>query len=159
MIKRFLLAGILAGSALAQVQNFKPVTKEMLENPSPDDWLMFSRTYDAQRFSPLKEITRQNVAKLRMVWTRGLGPGDTETIPLVHDGVMYTIAPGTQSCRRSMQPPAIFSGSTNAKSSRQPGTGRATPKALAIYQDLHPLHRARRGRWPRCTHRRAAVGR
>ncbi len=75
MIKRYLLiTGIAALSALAQVQNFKPVTKEMLENPSPNDWLMFSRTYDAQRFSPLKEINKQNVGKLRMVWTRGLGP-------------------------------------------------------------------------------------
>ena len=30
----------------------KPLTQQMLEQPSPDDWLMFSRTYDAQRFSP-----------------------------------------------------------------------------------------------------------
>ena len=49
----------------AQVGKFVPVTTEMLVNPSPDDWLMYSRTYDAQRFSPLKQITRQNVAQLR----------------------------------------------------------------------------------------------
>jgi len=66
----------------------------MLENPSPDDWLMFSRTYDAQRFSPLKQITKQNVGQLRMVWTRGIGAGQTETIPIVHNGVMYVVNPG-----------------------------------------------------------------
>ena len=60
------LAGItgIAVCALiaAQAQDkFVPVTQKMLENPSPDDWLMYSRTYDAQRFSPLKQITRANV--------------------------------------------------------------------------------------------------
>ena len=81
-------------SASAQVQNYVPVTQEMLLNPSPDDWLMYSRTYDAQRYSPLKEINRANVGQLRMAWTRGLGPGTTETIPIVHKGVMYVVEPG-----------------------------------------------------------------
>jgi alcohol dehydrogenase (cytochrome c) len=80
--------------AFAQVQGFVPVTQQMLENPSPDDWLMYSRTYDAQRFSPLKQINKQNVSQLRMTWTRGIGAGQTETIPLVHNGVMYVVAPG-----------------------------------------------------------------
>jgi alcohol dehydrogenase (cytochrome c) len=47
--------------AQAQVPNYKPVTQEMLTNPSPNDWLMFSRTYDAQRYSPLNQINKQNV--------------------------------------------------------------------------------------------------
>ena len=58
-------------SGAAAQQSFTPVTKEMLANPSPDDWLMYSRTYDAQRFSPLKQITRQNVAQLRRVFKKG----------------------------------------------------------------------------------------
>jgi alcohol dehydrogenase (cytochrome c) len=65
-----------------------------LENPKPEDWLMYSRTYDAQRFSPLKQINRQNVGQLRIAWTRGFGAGTTETIPVVHDGVIYVAAPG-----------------------------------------------------------------
>src|SRR5262245_54026711 len=83
-----------AALASAQVQNFAPVTPQMLENPSPNDWLMFSRTYDAQRYSPLNQITASNVQNLRMTWTRGLGAGQTETVPLIHDGVMYVISPG-----------------------------------------------------------------
>ena len=46
---------VAAGSAaLAQQQArpYRPITQEMLLNPSPDDWLMFSRTYDAQRYQP-----------------------------------------------------------------------------------------------------------
>src|ERR1700758_1924212 len=78
----------------AQTAAFVPVTSEMLANPSPDDWLMFSRTYDAQRFSPLKQITRQNVTQLHLAWERGMGAGQTETIPIVHNGVMYVVNPG-----------------------------------------------------------------
>jgi alcohol dehydrogenase (cytochrome c) len=95
MLNRLLLLSwIAAATVFAQVQGYVPVTQQMLENPSPDDWLMYSRTYDAQRYSPLKQITRQNVGQLRMVWTRGIGAGTTETIPLVHKGVMYMVAPG-----------------------------------------------------------------
>lgn len=94
MLKALLLASALALAALAQVQNYKPVTDEMLLKPSPDDWLMYSRTYDAQRYSPLKQITRQNVGRLRMAWSRGFGPGTSETIPIVHNGVMYVVTPG-----------------------------------------------------------------
>jgi glucose dehydrogenase len=55
------------------------VAATALENPSPNDWLMFSRTYDAQRFSPLEQINRQNVTQLRLAWERGMGPGQTES--------------------------------------------------------------------------------
>jgi PQQ-dependent dehydrogenase (methanol/ethanol family) len=93
---RITLVGLFAALTplVAQVQNYKPVTKEMLEHPSPDDWLMYSRTYDAQRFSPLKQITTGNIGKLRMAWSRGMGTGTTETIPLVYNGVMYVVTPG-----------------------------------------------------------------
>src|SRR5438552_11032138 len=98
MYKALLLLGsILLGvitPALAQVKNFTPVTKEMLLNPSPEDWLMFSRTYDAQRFSPLNQVNKQNVGQLTLAWSRGLGQGITETIPTVYKGVMYLNVPG-----------------------------------------------------------------
>src|ERR1700760_20124 len=90
----FLCSSLFVGPLLiGQVQRYVPVTQQMLENPSPDDWLMYSRTYDAQRFSPLKQITKQNVGQLKMIWTRGIGAGQTETIPIIHNGVMYIIEP------------------------------------------------------------------
>ena len=73
---------------------FVPVTQAMLENPDPADWLMFSRTYDAQRFSPLDQINTDNVAGLGLAWARNLPAGNTETVPIVYAGVMYLIAPG-----------------------------------------------------------------
>ena len=78
----------------SQINNFTPVTKEMLAHPSPDDWLMFSRTYDNQRYSPLDQINRENASQLRTAWVRGLGPGVHENIPIVYRGVMYVLSPG-----------------------------------------------------------------
>jgi alcohol dehydrogenase (cytochrome c) len=77
-----------------EVQNYKPVTTDMLLHPDPSDWLMYSRTYDAWRYSPLKQINKKNVSQLRMAWALGLPAGTTETIPIEHDGVIYTIMPG-----------------------------------------------------------------
>ncbi len=66
----------------------------MLLEPDPADWLMLSRTYDYQRFSPLDQINRDNVRHLRLVWARGMeGPGRHENIPIVHQGVMYVANP------------------------------------------------------------------
>ncbi len=78
----------------APAENFVPVTDAMLENPNPADWLMVSRTYDEQRFSPLNQINRNNVAQLRMAWARGLPGGTQESTPIVYRGVMYLFAPG-----------------------------------------------------------------
>ncbi|MBI3941317.1 MAG: PQQ-binding-like beta-propeller repeat protein [Acidobacteria bacterium] len=78
----------------AQVKDFQPVTQAMLLQPDPADWLMLSRTYDYQRFSPLNQIRRDNVGRLRMVWARGMGRGRHENTPLVHRGVMYVANPG-----------------------------------------------------------------
>jgi PQQ-dependent dehydrogenase (methanol/ethanol family) len=95
VVKLVAIAAVLSVPMLgAQVKDFKPVTHEMLVSPSPNDWLMFSRTYDAQRFSPLKQITKQNVGQLKEVFKKELGNGPHESIPLVYNGVMYLQLPG-----------------------------------------------------------------
>src|SRR5687768_6488958 len=87
-------AGLAIPAALAQTHAFVPVTKAVLANPDPADWLHISRTYDQHRFSPLKQINKGNVAGLRMAWSRGLPAGTQESTPVVYRGVMYVIAPG-----------------------------------------------------------------
>lgn len=86
--------GMPALEAFSQVKNFAPVTDQVLLNPSPDDWILPSRTYDWQRYSPLSQVTRQNVGQLRMAWARGMAPGAHESIPVVYRGVMYVPIPG-----------------------------------------------------------------
>src|SRR5215470_14189958 len=66
-----------------------PVTDAMLQNPDPNEWLMWRRTLNAWGFSPLDQVKKTNVKDLRMVWTRGLGLGIQEGTPLVHNGVMF----------------------------------------------------------------------
>jgi PQQ-dependent dehydrogenase (methanol/ethanol family) len=68
---------------------FVPVTSPMLQEPDPADWLMWRRTLNSWGYSPLQQINRANVANLRMVWSRGMGPGVQEATPLVHNGIMY----------------------------------------------------------------------
>lgn len=134
MIRIIILGTAVMIPAIAQVRNYKPVTEEMLLDPSPNDWLMYSRTYDAQRFSPLTQINVQNVAQLRLAWELGMGPGETETIPLVHDGVMYVVAPGA-----IVQALNATSGDLLWEYKRKVPSSIASvarTKNLAIYQDL-----------------------
>ena len=65
------------------------MTDAILADPSPDDWLMWRRTLDSWGYSPLDQVSRENVDSLQMVWTRALAPGRQEGTLLVHDGVLY----------------------------------------------------------------------
>ena len=73
--------------------DFVPVTDAMLLDPAPADWLMWRRTLDGQGYSPLEQITRENVGELRMVWSRGMGPGSQQATPLAYRGVLYVPNP------------------------------------------------------------------
>jgi len=68
--------------------NPSPVSGRMLADPDPANRLMWRRTFNSWGDSPLNQINRSNVAKPRMAWTRGLGSGVQEGVPLVHQGVM-----------------------------------------------------------------------
>ena len=87
-----LLASLILLSPLSYGQklgSFTPVTDAMLQDPSPDDWLMWRRTLDSWGHSPLTEVNRGNVDKLRMVWTRDLAVGTDEITPLAYNGVLF----------------------------------------------------------------------
>lgn len=73
--------------------SISPVTDAMLREPSPDDWLMFRRTYDSWGYSPLDQIDRDNVTNLRLAWVWSMEHGRNQPTPLVHDGVMFLANP------------------------------------------------------------------
>ena len=56
----------LHGTAQQPGRNLAPLTEDNLKKPSPNDWLMYNRTYDAQRFSPLQQINKSNVGQLKL---------------------------------------------------------------------------------------------
>jgi alcohol dehydrogenase (cytochrome c) len=73
-----------------EVKNFRPVTDDMLRNPPPGDWLMMRRNYQAWSYSPLNQITRDNVKDLQLAWVWAMNEGGSnQPTPLVHDGIMY----------------------------------------------------------------------
>src|SRR5215469_1158920 len=72
------------------VQNFTPVSEAMLRNPVPGDWLNWRRTDNAWGYSPLNQITRENVHELHLAWSWAMDDtGAQEATPLVYDGIMY----------------------------------------------------------------------
>ena len=74
----------------AQVKTFRPVTEAMLRNPAAGDWLNWRRTDNAWGYSPLNQITRQNVNQLQLAWSWSMDDtGSQQATPLVYDGVMY----------------------------------------------------------------------
>ena len=91
------LAFVLAVSVLSAQEwnrSYRPVTDAMLQDPEPADWLNWRRTLDGWGYSPLDQITRENVDDLRLVWSWALSEGAQQTTPLVHDGIMYVANPG-----------------------------------------------------------------
>lgn len=82
---------VLASPALAQatIDNFTPVTDDMLRSPDPGDWLMARYNYASWGHSPLDQITQDNVGDMTLAWSIGMEPGPNETSPVVYDGIMY----------------------------------------------------------------------
>jgi PQQ-dependent dehydrogenase (methanol/ethanol family) len=68
----------------------------MMVNAASDqaNWLLHGRTYDNQRFSPLQQITSDNVKSLSPVALVQTGmTASFETTPIVVNGVMYITTP------------------------------------------------------------------
>ena len=81
------VSALAAGSAYANDDLIK-----MSQNPN--DWVMPSRTYDGQRYSPLNQINTANVGKLQVAWTFSTGVlRGHEGAPLVVGNVMYVHTP------------------------------------------------------------------
>jgi len=91
----FASAHLTLAQELASVEGmplFSPVTWDRLVNAAdePHNWLMYSGTFDSQRFSRLDQIDTSNVAGLELVWAHHIPQLDrNETTPLVVDGVMF----------------------------------------------------------------------
>ena len=76
---------------------YTPVTDERLRSPDDDDWLMYRGTYNSWGYSPLDQITIQNVANLVPVWSLSTGVvSGHQSPPIVNDGVMFVTTPEDQ---------------------------------------------------------------
>lgn len=92
-LDRPLSAAIQAESIAADVT----VTDSQLLNSArnDNDWLLHGRTYDNQRFSPLKQINSASVKRLVPVSIIQTGVANSfETTPIVVNGIMYIVTAG-----------------------------------------------------------------
>src|SRR5262245_57109350 len=79
------------------LQKYTPVTADRLKKPEDGNWFHFRRTYDGWGFSPLKEITPNNVGRLQLVWSMATGQVEGhQAPPIVNNGVMFVATPGNQ---------------------------------------------------------------
>jgi alcohol dehydrogenase (cytochrome c) len=81
----------------AALEDYQAVTPERLLNPEDGNWLSIRRTYDGWGYSPLDEITPENVSRLRPVW--GFATGENrvhEAAPVVNNGIMFVTTPNNQ---------------------------------------------------------------
>ncbi|HEY8507900.1 MAG TPA: PQQ-binding-like beta-propeller repeat protein, partial [Steroidobacteraceae bacterium] len=59
----------------------------------PGQWMSYSRTWDEQRFSPLKKINDKNAHRLGLAWYADLNTyRGVQATPLFIDGVLYNVS-------------------------------------------------------------------
>lgn len=93
---RFAAFAIVAMVGMRLAAQGLPVPYERLlkADQEPGNWLMYSGTYNSWRFSPMDQITTQNVRNLQVKWLfQGRHIEKFETTPLVVDGIMYLTRP------------------------------------------------------------------
>ena len=71
------------------VNKFRNVSNEELANPPAADWTYWRRSPQSQGYSPLDQITTDNVGQLSLAWVWGMEPGRSQPAPLVRDGIIF----------------------------------------------------------------------
>ena len=96
---RSIRAVALAGAAVlaAWPASAGDVTPDRLTNADkePQNWLMNHRTYDAQRYSPLDKVNKDNVKSLKLAYALAIGGTaaneNLQSTPLAEDGFLYIV--------------------------------------------------------------------
>jgi len=136
------------------------VTPERLINADkePQNWLMNHRTYDAQRFSPLGRITKDNVKNLKLAYAVAIGGTSAnenlQATPLAEDGYLYVVDQWRrlQDRRplRRCRPHRLAHGPRPGEGAAVEPRRRAVGQSRHLQRELSPTHhRHQQGQWPR----------
>lgn len=133
----WIIALVAAASLLTSAQGaqFAPVTDEVLRSPNAADWPAWRRDRAGTGYSPLDQIDRRNVRRLRLAWASTLEPGSLEPEPLVSNGVMYLPHPGDVVQALDARTGARLWEYRRERSKDARGAGLGVSRNLAIYQD------------------------
>ncbi len=83
-----------AGDAAADRPSYSGATADFAGAGQPGEWTSQARDYANTRFSPLDQITPENVARLKVAWTFSDGTQyGHEGAPLVVGDTMYVVTP------------------------------------------------------------------
>jgi alcohol dehydrogenase (cytochrome c) len=94
-IRKLLLGGAAALATCPAIAG--DVTPDRLVNADkePQNWLMNHRTYDAQRYSPLDKVNKDNVKSLKLAYALAIGGTaaneNLQSTPLAEDGFLYIV--------------------------------------------------------------------
>jgi alcohol dehydrogenase (cytochrome c) len=94
-IRKLLLGGAAALATCPALAG--DVTPDRLVNADkePQNWLMNHRTYDAQRYSPLDNVNKDNVKSLKLAYALAIGGTaaneNLQSTPLAEDGFLYIV--------------------------------------------------------------------
>jgi len=95
-----LIAAMLAFAplaSLAALPSYAPVTDARLASPESQNWLSYRGNYSGWGYSPLKQITSDNVGKLTLAWSYATGMKEGhQSPPIVNNGYMYISTPNNQ---------------------------------------------------------------
>ncbi|MCQ8896666.1 PQQ-dependent methanol/ethanol family dehydrogenase [Limnobacter humi] len=96
-MRKTLIGAMVAAALVAPAVASAGVTDAMIQNDakSTEDILSWGMGTEGQRYSPLKQITSQNINKLTPVWSFSFGgekQRGQESQPVIHNGKMFVTA-------------------------------------------------------------------
>jgi alcohol dehydrogenase (cytochrome c) len=92
-----LIASAMLLPAVASAGDYSTVTDARLNDPEPENWLMYRGNYEGWGFSPLAEINTGNVKDLAPAWAFSTNVTEGhQSPPMVNDGIMFITTPQNQ---------------------------------------------------------------
>jgi alcohol dehydrogenase (cytochrome c) len=81
----------------AKLDDYEAVTDKRLQNPEPENWLQWRGNYEGWTYSPLDQITSENVDNLDVAWVYSTGAsGGHQAPPIINNSYMYVTTPENQ---------------------------------------------------------------
>lgn len=118
-----------------ELKGLTAVTDDMLQHPPAGDWLTWRRTYESLGHSPLRQIDKRNVSRLRSAWSWSLPVSPNEIAPLAHDGVLFIKSANTVDAFDGASGSLLWSYRRPLPDAMHGGRGEIV-KNLAIYQNM-----------------------